>query len=124
MTLIEEFTPKFVERGLNVPEAIILLWLYTSPHGTTRRFYSSIRNILTHCKFLKNAYGEVGISDYELDELIVKTLTKLERKGLVIVKRIGKRTIKASLSFRGIALIEGILSDREISLLRRIGHIP
>ncbi len=121
MPIVELVAKKALERnpslGISVIDMIVLLWLYTNPYSSHRRQISSMKNVLKMTESLQGAAGTVEITDEELTQIVLSSLTRLKEMGLVYLQSAGIHFIKGTLTQKGIDLIEESI---QTPVLRRV----
>lgn len=121
MPIVELVAKKALERnpnlGISVIDMIVLLWLYTNPYSSHRRQISSMKNVLKMTESLQGASGTVDVTDDELTQIVLSSLTRLREKGLVFLQSAGVHFIKGTLTEKGVRLIEKSI---QTPVLRRV----
>jgi hypothetical protein len=114
MPIVELVAKKAMERypeiGLDVIDMIVLLWMYTSPYDSHRRQLSSMRNVLKMCETLQIPGGGLDVSEEELTQIVLNSLQKLKKKGLVSIQSAGFHYIKGTLTDAGVELVHQTIS--------------
>jgi hypothetical protein len=114
MPIVELVAKKALERspdiGLDVIDLIVILWMYSNPYESNRRQLSSMRNVLKMCETLQIPGGGLDVTEEELTQIVLKSLQKLKKKGLVYIQSAGFHYIKGTLTDAGVALVHDSIS--------------
>ncbi|MHA1770764.1 MAG: hypothetical protein ACTSYL_10125 [Candidatus Thorarchaeota archaeon] len=111
MPIVELVAKKILARNsgidLRIVDLIVLLWLFSNPYESKRRQLSSMKNVLRMTESIQSPGGGVSITDDELTQIVLASLDRLKRKGLVYIRSAGHLFVKGTLTEKGIRLIEG-----------------
>ena len=109
MPIVELVAKKALERdpdiGLDVIDMIVLLWMFSNPYDSHRRQLSSMRNVLKMCETLQIPGGGLDVTEEELTQIVLNSLQKLKKKGLVYVQSAGFHYIKGTLTDAGVEFV-------------------
>ena len=103
--------------GMSVIDLIVLLWLFSNPYESKRRQLSSIRNVLKMTETLQTPGKGIELTDDEVTQIVLSSLSNLKKKGLVYLQSAGVHYVKGTLTNRGVELIERTVST---PILRRV----
>ncbi len=121
MPIVELVAKKAIENnphiGISVIDMIVLLWMYTNPYSSHRRQISSMKNVLRMTETLQDGGGSINLTDDELTQMVLSSLRRLQKKGLVYLESAGVHFIKGTLTQKGIDLIERSI---RMPILRRV----
>ncbi len=121
MPIVELVAKKTLEQnpdiGLEVVDLIVLLWMFSNPYASNRRQLSSMRNILKMSETLQIPGGGLDVTEEELTQIVLGSLQKLRKKGLVYIQSAGVHYIKGTLTDAGVKLIENSIRT---PILRRV----
>jgi hypothetical protein len=114
MPIVELVAKKALERnpdiGLDVIDMIVLLWMFSNPYESHRRQLSSMRNILKMSETLQVPGGGLEVTEEELTQIVLKSLQKMKKKGLVYIQSAGFHYIKGTLTNAGVELVHETIS--------------
>ncbi|TFG33804.1 hypothetical protein EU527_06595 [Candidatus Thorarchaeota archaeon] len=121
MPIVELVANKVLENnpglGLEIVDMIVLLWMYSNPYDSHRRQLSSMRNVLKMSETLQVPGGGLDITEEELTQIVLGSLEKLKRLGLVYIQSAGVHYIKGTLTDSGIELVN---SNVRTPVLKRV----
>ncbi|MBD3157727.1 MAG: hypothetical protein GF309_02965 [Candidatus Lokiarchaeota archaeon] len=121
MPMVELVAKRLLTRnphiGLGVVDLIVLLWLFTNPYDNNRRQLSSMKNILKMTETIQSPTGRVNLTDEELTQVVLGSLKRLKEKQLIYIRSAGVHYIRATLTQKGIDLVESSLPS---GVLRRV----
>ncbi len=110
MPIVELVAKKMLEKnpdlGLEIVDLIVLLWMYSNPYDSHRRQLSSMRNVLKMTETLQIPGGGLDVTEEELTQIVLKSLQKLRRLGLVYIQSAGVHYIKGTLTDSGIEFVK------------------
>ena len=110
MPIVELVAKKTLERnpdiGLDVVDLIVLLWMYSNPYDNNRRQLSSMRTVLRMSETLQVPGGGLDVSEDELTQIVLGSLQKLKKKGLVYIRSAGVHFVKGTLTESGVDLVK------------------
>ncbi len=129
MPMVELVAKRLLTRnpniGLSVVDLIVLLWLFTNPYDNNRRQLSSMKNILKMTETIQSPTGRVNLTDDELTQIVLGSLKRLKEKGLIYIRSAGVHYIRATLTQKGIDLVESsIPSGRLRRVTEEFGDNP
>ncbi|MFW9807327.1 MAG: hypothetical protein ACFFFK_11420, partial [Candidatus Thorarchaeota archaeon] len=121
MPIVELVAKKTLEMnpdiGLEVVDLIVLLWMYSNPYDNNRRQLSSMRNVLSMSETLQVPGGGLDVTEDELTQIVLGSLQKLKKKGLVYIRSAGIHFVKGTLTEKGVELVK---KSVKIPVLRRV----
>lgn len=110
MPIVELVAKKTLELnpdiGLDVVDLIVLLWMYSNPYDNNRRQLSSMRTVLKMSETLQVPGGGLDVTEDELTQIVLGSLQKLKKKGLVYIRSAGIHFVKGTLTDDGVDLIK------------------
>lgn len=110
MPIVELVAKKTLELnpdiGLDVVDLIVLLWMYSNPYDNNRRQLSSMRNVLRMSEILQVPGGGLDVTEDELTQIVLGSLQKLKKKGLVYIRSAGIHFVKGTLTDAGVDLVK------------------
>ncbi len=110
MPIVELVAKRILSRNpgidLRIVDLIVLLWLYSNPYDSKRRQLSSMKNVLRMTESIQSPGGGVPITDDELTQIVLASLDRLKRKGLVYVRSAGHIFVKGTMTEKGMQLIQ------------------
>ncbi|MGV9103511.1 MAG: hypothetical protein ACOC38_07355 [Promethearchaeia archaeon] len=129
MPMVELVAKRLLTRnpniGVSVVDLIVLLWLFTNPYDNNRRQLSSMKNILKMTETIQSPTGRVNLTDDELTQIVLGSLKRLKEKGLIYIQSAGVHYIRATLTQKGIDLVESsIPSGRLRRVTEEFGDNP
>ncbi|MFW9919338.1 MAG: hypothetical protein ACFFED_07050 [Candidatus Thorarchaeota archaeon] len=114
MPIVELVARKALEAnpdiGMSVIDLIVLLWLFSNPYESKRRQLSSIRNVLKMTETLQTPGKGIELSDDEVTQIVLGSLSNLKKKGLVYLQSAGVHYVKGTLTNSGVELVERSVS--------------
>ena len=121
MPIVELVAKKILENnqdlGLEIVDLIVLLWMYSSPYDSHRRQLSSMRTVLKMTETLQTPGGGLDVTEEELTQIVLKSLQKLRRLGLIYIQSAGIHYIKGTLTDLG---TEFVKKNVQTPLLKRV----
>ncbi|MHA1247268.1 MAG: hypothetical protein ACTSPE_08070 [Candidatus Thorarchaeota archaeon] len=110
MPIVELVARRAVENnpdlGLDVIDLIVLLWMYSNPYDSKRRQLSSMKNVLRMTETLQTPGKGLDLTDDELTQIVLASLSRLKAKGLVYIRSSGRIFVKGILTEKGIELVK------------------
>lgn len=110
MPIVELVAKKILEKnpdlGLEVTDLIVLLWMYSNPYDSHRRQLSSMRAVLKMSETLQTPGGGLDVTEEELTQIVLGSLQKLRRLGLVYIQSAGVHYIKGTLTDLGVEFVK------------------
>ncbi|MHA1215739.1 MAG: hypothetical protein ACTSPX_00230 [Candidatus Thorarchaeota archaeon] len=110
MPIVELVAKRAVENnpdlGLDVIDLIVLLWMYSNPYDSKRRQLSSMKNVLRMTETLQTPGKGLDLTDDELTQIVLASLSRLKAKGLVYIRSSGRIFVKGILTEKGIELVK------------------
>lgn len=110
MPIVELVAKKTLQKnpdiGMSVIDLIVLLWLFSNPYDSKRRQLSSIRNVLKMTETLQTPGKGIELTDDEVTQIVLGSLSNLKKKGLVYLQSAGIHYVKGTLTNAGVDLIE------------------
>ncbi|MHA1652760.1 MAG: hypothetical protein ACTSVT_02090 [Candidatus Thorarchaeota archaeon] len=110
MPIVELVAKRAVENnpdlGLDVIDLIVLLWMYSNPYDSKRRQLSSMKNVLRMTETLQTPGKGLDLTDDELTQIVLASLSRLKAKGLVYIRSSGRIFVKGTLTEKGIELVK------------------
>lgn len=110
MPIVELVAKRTIEHnpdiGLSVVDMIVMLWMFSNPYDSHRRQLSSMRNVLKMCEILQTPGKGIEIDDDELTQIVLASLDRLRRKGLVYIRSAGIHYVKGTLTDAGVDLVK------------------
>jgi len=102
---------------------VLVLWLYSNPHETRRRSLASLRHVLKHTPEFQRPDGRPNVSDQELSKIVIGSLQRLKKKGVVSVYSQNQQAVQVLLTEKGIDFVQTELSAESLQFLETSGHI-
>ena len=110
MPIVELVAKKILEinpdLGLEIVDLIVLLWMYSNPYDSHRRQLSSMRTVLKMTETLQTPGAGLDVTEEELTQIVLGSLQKLRRLGLVYIQSAGVHYIKGTLTDLGIEFVK------------------